>query len=326
MRCVLRWLGFLLVLGALGCASQPGASVCMAGAVLDAGGQCVAQRAPVHFIPFRAGFKTQVSQGFHGPESHHHNDSYSVDFECEEGDPIVASRSGRVWATREDSNHGCADPACVGDSNYVILDHGDGTFSEYHHLRYLGAMVDPGDRVCAGQVIAVCGSTGYSTGPHLHYAVTDSRRTIPVRFVEGYHQRGSGVPVPKTRYVSENQLRATCSDRGWSELGRGAFLHHGIELDSPMPQVIDRTNRQVIVRGQYFGEQPRVAIHRRSRRGGTWITECVDRDQKGRFEFRLDWPERRFPAGSYLMMMTGSDAQCMEVGWAWSYGVQVMPR
>lgn len=310
----------------VGCAAlEPSSSACLAGATLDAHGQCVAQRAPVHFIPFRNGYETRVSQGFHGPASHHNNEAFSVDFECDEGDPIVASRSGRVWSKREDSNHGCADPACIGDSNFVILDHGDGTFSEYHHLRYLGVLVEPGEQICAGQVVGVCGSTGYSTGPHLHYAITDSRSTMPVRFVEGYHQRGSGVPVPGATYTSENAMRATCSKTTWSQLGPAAFLHQGITLDSPLAQVIDAGNRRSTIRGRYLGDAPKVAFHRRARQGGNWVTECIQPDTNGNFEFEVTWPDRRFPAGSYLMMMTGSDTQCLELSWAWSYGVQVMP-
>lgn len=324
MRKILVWLGVMVWLGFSSCATQPGTPVCLAGATLDEGGQCVAQRAAVHYLPFREGYKTFVSQAFHGAQTHKGYDAFSVDFECEEGDPIVASRSGRVWDVREDSNHGCADPACSEDSNYVIIDHGDGTYSSYHHLRYLGAMVERGQKVCAGQVIGMCGATGYATAPHLHYSLTDSRRTLPLRFVEGYHQKGNGVPVARTRYVSENKLRAQCSVNDWSELGRGAFLHQGIELDQSLSLVLKPSSRTV-VSGRLFGDQPKVAVHRRSADSGTWISECVDKGPNGEFSVIIDWPARRFPSGRYLMMMTGADSACYEASWAWSYGVQVLP-
>jgi murein DD-endopeptidase MepM/ murein hydrolase activator NlpD len=53
--------------------------------------------------------------------------------------------------------------------NIVILDHGAGVYSTYAHLQQ--ATVAVGDDVKAGQVIARVGTTGFSTGPHLHWEV-----------------------------------------------------------------------------------------------------------------------------------------------------------
>jgi murein DD-endopeptidase MepM/ murein hydrolase activator NlpD len=49
--------------------------------------------------------------------------------------------------------------------------HDDGTFGVYAHLRQGSALVRPGQRVSNGQLIAQSGNSGYSTGPHLHFAV-----------------------------------------------------------------------------------------------------------------------------------------------------------
>ena len=54
--------------------------------------------------------------------------------------------------------------------NTVIIDHGWGVFSSYSHLDSMS--VKPGDFVQMGEVVGLNGTTGYSTGPHLHYAVT----------------------------------------------------------------------------------------------------------------------------------------------------------
>ncbi len=51
--------------------------------------------------------------------------------------------------------------------NTIILDHGEGVFSAYFHLSE--TFVAVGDVVAAGQTIAAGGSTGLSTGPHLHW-------------------------------------------------------------------------------------------------------------------------------------------------------------
>ena len=174
------WVVLFVVLA--GCARHPDSPICLAGAHFGDDNLCHAQRAPVHRIPFPAGYKTKVTQGFHGAETHGNAEAFAVDLLCEEGDPVTASHSGKVWSIKEDSNHGCADPICQNDANYVILDHGDGTFSHYHHLRYLGALVKPGDDVCAGQIIGICGTTGYSGGPHLHFVLAAARTSMSVKW------------------------------------------------------------------------------------------------------------------------------------------------
>ena len=138
---------------ALSACAGPRASgpLCLSGASLDGKGRCVAQQAPEHHIPFRAGERVRVTQGFYGFVSHREDLAYAVDFACEEGTPIVASRDGVVWSMRRDSGRGCADPSCVDDANFVVLDHGDGTYSSYYHLQREGVVVDVGDQVCAGQ-------------------------------------------------------------------------------------------------------------------------------------------------------------------------------
>lgn len=77
-----------------------------------------------------------------------------------ENQDIVASDSGTViWAGYDNSGYG----------NYVIIDHGNGYKTLYGHANSL--YVSTGDKVCKGDVIAAVGSTGYSTGPHLHFEI-----------------------------------------------------------------------------------------------------------------------------------------------------------
>ena len=59
--------------------------------------------------------------------------------------------------------------------NHIMLDHGDGFFTVYGHLKPESVAVAPGDSVKAGDVIGRVGSTGGSLAPHLHFHVVDSR-------------------------------------------------------------------------------------------------------------------------------------------------------
>ena len=82
-----------------------------------------------------------------------------VDMAAPSGTPVYAAKSGRVTFT------GWANDA----GNYVSINHGDGFSSVYMHLtRYI---VSKGSYVNAGQVIGYVGSTGLSTGPHLHFGI-----------------------------------------------------------------------------------------------------------------------------------------------------------
>lgn len=89
------------------------------------------------------------------------------------GTPVVAPANGRVaFAGRKNRALG----------NTVIIDHGTGTRTWYGHLAEIH--VDRGDHVDRGQQIASVGSTGKSTGPHLHYVVEVKGKTVnPIDYV-----------------------------------------------------------------------------------------------------------------------------------------------
>ena len=82
-----------------------------------------------------------------------------VDLAAPGGSPIVAAMSGRVILARAGSGYG----------NYIIVDHGNGYATLYAHCSKL--LVKKGQRVSRGQQIAKVGSTGASTGNHLHFEV-----------------------------------------------------------------------------------------------------------------------------------------------------------
>lgn len=82
-----------------------------------------------------------------------------IDIGASYGSPIYAAASGTVWIAGYSSSAG----------NWVVIDHGGGVLTVYMHASAL--YVSSGQYVSAGQSIAAVGSTGWSTGPHLHFGV-----------------------------------------------------------------------------------------------------------------------------------------------------------
>lgn len=113
--------------------------------------------------PIGDGYRT--SSGF-GPRTHPitgqkgkmHN---GVDFAAPSGTAIYAAESGVVLVAQETSGYG----------NTVIIDHGNGLWTLYAHIRRGGIKVEVGEEVKRGQKIAEVGTTGNSTGNHLHFEV-----------------------------------------------------------------------------------------------------------------------------------------------------------
>ena len=90
------------------------------------------------------------------------------------GTPIEAAKSGTVIFAGYYGGYG----------NFVIIDHGGGVATAYAHQSHIA--VSQGDTVRQGQVIGYVGSTGYSTGPHLHFEVRiNGQAQNPRRFEAG---------------------------------------------------------------------------------------------------------------------------------------------
>ena len=84
-----------------------------------------------------------------------------IDFAAGTGTPIVAPADGVVVEARRWGGYG----------NWLRIRHASGLESGYGHLSRYGAGIRAGQRVSQGQVVAYVGSTGASTGPHLHYEI-----------------------------------------------------------------------------------------------------------------------------------------------------------
>lgn len=103
----------------------------------------------------------------HGKEFHD-----GVDLAAPAGTPIYAARSGTVTKAGKNGGYG----------NYISIDHGGGMMSFYAHCKAL--YVKQGDKVTAGQKIAAVGSTGSSTGNHLHFGMhKNGAKVNPMSYV-----------------------------------------------------------------------------------------------------------------------------------------------
>ena len=84
-----------------------------------------------------------------------------IDMACAQGTPIYATRAGTVTTASYQAG---------GAGNYVSINHLDGFSSIYMHMT--NYVVSAGQSVTQGQLIGYVGSTGLSTGPHLHFGIS----------------------------------------------------------------------------------------------------------------------------------------------------------
>lgn len=105
--------------------------------------------------PLPGARKTQDVHGFNG-----------IDFGADKGTPILAAASGRVIIAKRSGYNG-------GYGQYVVIEHDNGTQTLYAHASKV--LVSVGDTVSKGEKIALVGSTGRSTGNHLHFEVRGAK-------------------------------------------------------------------------------------------------------------------------------------------------------
>jgi hypothetical protein len=111
------------------------------------------------------GYRSEVMYG----SGTFHN---GIDIAVNAGTPIIAAKAGRVIGAGYHYSMG----------NHVIIDHGGGVYTVYMHASRL--LVSVGQEVSRGQTIALVGSTGMSTGPHLHFSVKINGAYVnPLKYV-----------------------------------------------------------------------------------------------------------------------------------------------
>jgi murein DD-endopeptidase MepM/ murein hydrolase activator NlpD len=136
-------------------------------------------------MPTLAGERWRISQRPYGTYSHWGRALHAYDIAPVNGRYVAAMRGGIAHA--HDLGLGQT-PGRRIFGNYITIDHGDGEYSHYAHLRARSFLVRTGQRVEAGEALAEVGNSGYSFGRHVHVHVTRtasiSAQSVPFRFEE----------------------------------------------------------------------------------------------------------------------------------------------
>jgi murein DD-endopeptidase MepM/ murein hydrolase activator NlpD len=139
-------------------------------------------RAPVDFSRISSSFNMRRKHPLHNTVRPHRG----IDYAAPRGTPILAAGDGRIeTASRTQAN-----------GNFVVIRHGEQFVTKYLHLSKFGRNIKKGLRVKQGQTIGYVGSTGWATGPHLHYEF----------LVNGVHQNPRTVRLPEAEPVPAQQL------------------------------------------------------------------------------------------------------------------------
>jgi hypothetical protein len=164
----------------------------------------------IFLLPLECGMSATVTQGNNSGFSHNGDYSqHAFDFGLANGTPLVAMRDGVVAYKSVATQPGdpCWEgggPECINDANYVVIDHGNGRTTQYAHVRRV--LVDVGESVVRGQIVAKSGGTGYSTGPHAHIKkqLDCGSWTCHSRPLTFGDVGGNGVPEAGDTVTSEN--------------------------------------------------------------------------------------------------------------------------
>ena len=146
-----------------------------------------------YFPPLAPGSRFRVTQAFGGEYSHHDaQNRYAVDIMMPINTPIHAARTGTVLEVENDYFKNGMQQAYANKANSILILHEDESMAVYAHLALEKAQVYPGLQVKAGDLIGYSGNTGYSSGPHLHFAVQINQgmalRSVPFQFIDAHQQ------------------------------------------------------------------------------------------------------------------------------------------
>ena len=139
-------------------------------------------RDPLDFTRVSSGFNPNRLHPIHKRKMPHRG----VDYAAPKGTPVYASGDGKVAIRGETAARGL----------YLVLQHGETYTTKYLHLSGFAKGIRPGQKVSQGQTIGYVGSTGWATGPHLHYEF----------LIRGVHKNPLEVSLPKADPIAADEF------------------------------------------------------------------------------------------------------------------------
>ena len=110
-----------------------------------------------------------------------------IDYAAKAGTPVIASGDGHVTTRRQDYASG----------RYIVIQHGEKYTTKYLHLSAFARGIKPGAKVKQGQTIGYVGSSGWATGPHLHYEF----------LVGGVNRNPKTAKLPQATPVAKDEMQ-----------------------------------------------------------------------------------------------------------------------
>lgn len=142
------------------------------------------------------------SQRFHG----------GVDLAASSGMPVYAPQAGQVMFSGAYGGYG----------NVVVLNHGNSLYTLYGHNSQL--LVKAGDSVYRGQVISLVGSTGRSTGPHLHFEVHHNGQYVnPVTYLAYLQPYANGMTLAQAHKPASTTVKSSAMET--AQKNNGTVTH-----------------------------------------------------------------------------------------------------
>lgn len=166
-----------------------------------------------------------------------------IDIGASEGTPIYAALPGTVTTAGWYGGYG----------NAVIIDHGGGMQTLYGHMSAVGT--SPGMNVMPGQIIGFVGSTGNSTGPHLHFSVIqDGQWLDPLAFFPGFKVGSKYIPRDMLAYLHEGEAvvrkdenpHANSKGSFWTDILKGAVNSQNASIQNETSQFFYNTTNNSV--------------------------------------------------------------------------------
>jgi len=270
--------------------------------------ECVSRNSIWGMIPFVNGTNVSIGQSYMGGFTHQDDSMYSVDFFMTEGTPVVAYKAGKIKAIKKDSNTNCIDEEIeiedCNHANYVVIDHGDFTFSYYLHLQQYSVDVQVGESIGAGHQIGRIGNTGYSTEAHLHLEISNGFAlgdSIKVLFWELRNLSG-GVPFAGLNVISQNTNTTLTTSLNYSTCPLDLFSFRGVELSSDIPCSVAELDQSYILTGKVLIENHTLLVGIYESGSESWNYTVIPTNSTGYFSSTLTWSSSNHSEYSYLML------------------------